>query len=250
MTKFIAVIGGKGGVGKTTTSINLGTALSKLGKDVTVVDVNLTTPNVGVHLGTPVVPIHLNHVLQGRHHITEAVYEHPSGVKIIPASISIYDLKRTNPNNLNGVLRGLIGLTDIVLLDCAAGLGKEALLAMDAADDLLIVTNAELPAITDALKTIKLGEQMGKKTIGVVVTKSKKGDMISINNIETILDHNVIGIIPEDNSVLEALAQRDSVILTHPKSVVSVAYTKLAYDLIGRKYKEERKGFFSRLFGK
>lgn len=250
MTKFIAVIGGKGGVGKTTTSINLGSALSKLGKDVTVVDVNLTTPNVGIHLGTPVVPIHLNHALQGKHHVSEAVYEHPSGVKIVPASISILDLKKTNPDNLNGVLKGLIGITDIVILDCAAGLGREALLAMDAADELLIVTNPELPALTDALKTIKLGENMGKKIKGVVLTKSKKNDLVSIENVETILDHKVIGVIPEDSKALEALAKKDAVVLTHPRADISIGYNKLACSLLGRDYKEEKRGFFSRLFGK
>ena len=82
MTKFIAIMAGKGGTGKTTTSVNLGAALSYFGKDVVIVDANLTTPNVGIHLGVPVVPIHLHHVLQGKNKINEAIYIHPAGPKI------------------------------------------------------------------------------------------------------------------------------------------------------------------------
>jgi len=64
MSRLITITSGKGGVGKTTTTINLGVALQSLGKRVIIVDANLSTPNVGLHLGAPIVPISLNHVLQ------------------------------------------------------------------------------------------------------------------------------------------------------------------------------------------
>ena len=94
MTRYITCISGKGGVGKTSSSINLGAAFTYFGKDTTIVDANLTTPNVGVHLGVPIVPINLNHVLQGKNHISEAVYLHPAGIKIVPAGISVDELKK------------------------------------------------------------------------------------------------------------------------------------------------------------
>jgi len=74
MTKIITLVSGKGGCGKTTTSINLGIALTYFNKDVTVVDADLTTPNIGIHLGVPLVPINLHHVLQNKHSIDEAIY--------------------------------------------------------------------------------------------------------------------------------------------------------------------------------
>lgn len=163
MTKIIAIISGKGGVGKTTSAINLGAALSDLGKDVTVVDANLTTPNVGLHLGVPVVPVSLHDILKSEKHITESVYLHPSGLKIIPASIALKDIEDVNLRRLKEKIAGLRGVGDIIIIDSAAGLGKEAVAAIESADEVIIVTNPELPAVTDALRSIKLVEKKVKK---------------------------------------------------------------------------------------
>ena len=252
MTKYIALISGKGGVSKTTSSINLGSALNYFGKDVTIVDANLTTPNIGVYLGVPVVPINLHHVLQGKNHISEAVYLHPSGTKIIPASLSLEDLRKTNPDNLKRALRGLNGTTDIVLIDCAAGLGREAILALDSCEEVLIVTNPELPAVTDALKTIKLAESLGKKITGVIVARKRDNTDLAIKNIESLLEHKVIAVIPEDKAIRESLIRKDPVVYTHPRSESAIAYKRLAADMLGYNYFEEtqKQGFFSRLFKK
>jgi len=94
MSRFIVITSGKGGVGKTTTSVNLAVAMQALDEDVTLVDVNLTTPNVGLHLGAPVVPVTLNHVLSGRAEIEDSIYEHESGTKVIPSSLSMDELKK------------------------------------------------------------------------------------------------------------------------------------------------------------
>ncbi|MEM4244898.1 MAG: cell division ATPase MinD [Candidatus Nanoarchaeia archaeon] len=239
MTQYIGIVSGKGGVGKTTTAINLGSALNYFDRDVTIVDGNLSTPNIGVHLGVPVVPINLHHVLQGKHKIKEALYAHPAGTKIIPASISLDDIKNTNPDMLIKAIKNLNGSSDIVIIDGAAGLGREALATINASDQLIIVTNPEMPAITDALKTIKLSEELGKKVLGVVLTRTKPNNMdVAIKNIETMLEKPILGIIPEDKSVREALVRRDAVVYTHPKSGAAVAYKKLAANLIGQEYSE------------
>lgn len=242
MALKVLVSSGKGGVGKTTTSLNLGAAFNYFGKDVIVLDANLTTPNIGLHLGVPVVPINLNHVLQGKGNINDAVYLHHSGTKIVPASISLEDLKKTDPEKLKQTIKSLDHKADIILVDCAAGLGREAMYAMDAVDEVLVVTNAELPAITDALKTIKIAKELGKEITGVVLTKTKKDSLeVPLKNIETILEHPIIGNIPADRAVREALNMKDLVIYTHPKSKAAVKYKKLAADLLGVKYKEEVK---------
>lgn len=250
MTRFITIISGKGGVGKTSSAINLAAALSFFGKTVTVVDANLTTPNVGLHLGVPVVPVNLHDVLQGNNKITDAVYMHPSGTKIIPASIALKDLKKTDARRLPKSLSKLHGTTDFVLIDGAAGLGNEALGALHASNEVLVVTNPELPAITDALKTVRLADELKKDVLGVILTKSNECDLdVSMQNIETMLEKPVISVVPFDVSMREALTQRDAVVFTHPQCDAAVAYKKLAANLIGREYYEEniKKGFFSRI---
>jgi len=89
MAKIYAIISGKGGVGKTTTTINLGISLNLLGEDVIIIDANLTTPNIGIHLGAPIVPTTINRVLNNQAKLEDAIYEHESGTKIMPASLSL-----------------------------------------------------------------------------------------------------------------------------------------------------------------
>src|SRR3989304_1975926 len=100
MSKIIVITSGKGGVGKTTTAINLGAALNYFGKDVLIIDGNLSTPNIGIHLNSPEVPIDLNNVLKGEAEPFEAVYKHESGMKIMPSSLSVKELKRTKPEKM------------------------------------------------------------------------------------------------------------------------------------------------------
>ncbi len=154
MTKIYSIISGKGGVGKTSSTINLGAALNKLGEDVIIVDGNLTTPNIGIHLGAPIVPITLNHVLNNQARIEDAIYEHESGTKVLPASLSLKETEKIDYKKIPEVLRKLKKFTNYVLIDSAAGLGEEARFAILSSDEVIIVTNPEISAVTDALKTI------------------------------------------------------------------------------------------------
>ncbi len=127
MARIIVINSGKGGVGKTTTAINLGASLNKLGKEVVVLDANLNTPNVGLHLGAPIVPITLNHVLKGKSDIDEAIYEHASGTKIIPASLSVKELTKFNLKKFPQKIKNLKNHADFVIIDSAAGFGEEVI---------------------------------------------------------------------------------------------------------------------------
>lgn len=239
MTKIITIISGKGGAGKTSSAINIASALNYFGKKSIVVDANLTTPNVGLHLGAPIVPVTLHDVLKGKNHITESIYLHPSGIRVIPSSISLNALKDTNPENLEHVIQDLHGMADFVLIDAAAGLGREALAALNSGEEILVVTNPELPAVTDALKTIKLAKELGKDVMGVILNKTNPKNMdMTLESIEAMLETDIIGVIPEDRAMKFATARKDSVINMYPDSASSKSYKKIAANFLNINYED------------
>ncbi len=239
ISRVIGCISAKGGVGKTTSAINLAAALNHFGKDVTLVDANLTTPNIGIYLGAPIVPVTLHDVLRGKKDAREAVFSHQSGLKILPASISVKDARKVDHTKLDSVLRDLDGHSDFIILDGAPGLTKEAMAAIKASNEILVVTSPEMPAVTDALKTVKVCKDMKRDVIGVLVTKTNaKNPDMSLKDIEKILEIPIIGVIPEDRAVKFALANKQPVVHSHPRSAASVQYKRLAADLLNLKYNE------------
>jgi septum site-determining protein MinD len=238
MAKIYAIISGKGGVGKTTTAINLGASLNSLGEDVIIVDGNLTTPNIGIYLGAPIVPTTLNHVLNGEAKVEDAIYEHESGTKIMPASISLNETEKINYKKFPEIAKKIKKITSHILIDSAAGLGEEAKIAISSSDEIILVTNPEIAAVTDALKTIRLSESMNKPVKGVIITRyqGSKTEM-NLHNIKDMLEVPILGIIPEDEAIKESQNLKNSVIHTHPKSMASKGYIKAARKLLGQDVK-------------
>ncbi|MFH8092887.1 MAG: AAA family ATPase, partial [Candidatus Aenigmatarchaeota archaeon] len=150
MTRIISIVSGKGGVGKTTLTINLGAVLaSEYKTNTTIVDCNISTSHLGLYLGIYYSPITINKVLMGEANIEESIYEHFTGMKIIPASLSLKDLSGVDVFGLKNAIKDLEGKTDIILLDAAPGLGREALSAIRASDEVLFVTTPFIPAVMD-----------------------------------------------------------------------------------------------------
>lgn len=255
MGKVYSILSGKGGVGKTTSAINLAAALNALGEDVLIVDANLSTPNIGLHLGAPIVPVTLNHVLDGRADVTDAIYEHDSGLKILPSSLSIKELKRINHDKLIEVAKELRKLADYIFLDSSAGLGREAESAINSADEVIIITQAEMPSIADALKTSKLTEYLNKDIRGFIINRHKgTRTEIDLQNIKDMLEIPHLGTIPEDKNIQKALVLKDAIIHTHPRSIASREYKKIAQKLLGEQYlkqqEKKEKSFWQRIFGR
>lgn len=231
----VAVTSGKGGVGKTTTVANLGLALAKLGVDVTVVDANFTTPDLSMHFGSPATDRTIHHVLAGDVKVLDAVHLHPSGLKIVPASISLEDLDRIDYGSLARVADHIPG--EVVLFDTAAGLGSEMRSVISVVDKCVVVTNPEWPAITDALKAAIVSESYGATVDGVIVNKVKNDSFEpDPESVEAILDAPVLAAIPYDHSVRKSISTKNPVVISSPDSLSAEAYDKLAHDLMGIPY--------------
>jgi septum site-determining protein MinD len=253
MKKLIVITSGKGGVGKTTTAINLGAAMNYFGKDVLIIDGNLSTPNIGIHLNSPEVPISLNHVLLKKASPIEAVYEHESGIKIMPSSLSIKELRKVRPERIKELKEDFKEISEFVIVDSAAGLGVESIGTMDLAEELIVVTNPELPAITDALKTIKIAEQMKKPVLGVIVTRVRRNNVeMSPETVKEMLEVPILGMVPEDIHIQKSINLKDAVIHTYPKSKSARAYKEIAAKLLDVDYDsdKDKEKLLERIFGR
>lgn len=231
MALVASVSSSKGGSGKSTTSINLGVALAKLGKDVTVVDTNISTPYLSMYLGAPKVPVTLHHVLRGNASIKEATYRHASGAKIVPGSVNMQDVSDINLESLKDHLPEL--KSDIIVLDGAPGLDREAQASIKVADQVFIVTTPELPSVAQSLKTVRYSQSCKKPVHGVIMTRVGHDLDMKRADIETILEHPVVGIIPEDVHIKRALVKREPVVHVFPQAPSSVAYQALAAAFVG-----------------
>ena len=155
--RIISVVSGKGGVGKTTVASNLGVVLSRdFRKNVIIIDCNVTTPHLGLFLGMEHTPITLNHVLKEEADINEAMYNHSSGMWVVPASVPLRDMDGVDISLLNNSVKKIynkyIGKIYFILLDCAPCLGRDAIAGIRAGDEILFVTNPNMPALMDVVR--------------------------------------------------------------------------------------------------
>jgi len=175
------------------------------------------------------------------------MYIHSSGLRIIPASIS---LKTCDMSNLKKILNSSLLENHMILVDGPPGLEKNALSVMKTCQKILIVTEPELPAVSDVMKIIKLSNDMKIKPIGIIVNKYRKDkDQISKQEIESACGLPIIGVVPYDNNVKKSVFRKEPVVFLKPYSPASIAYKKIAARLIGIGY-ENKGNMFRRLFGR
>jgi len=240
MAKIYVITSGKGGTGKSTTAVNLGSAFNKFGEETVIVDANLTTPNLGIYFGAPIVPLTLNHVLQGKADVEDAIYEHESGLKLIPSSISLKDMKKLKYDKIHDVSKKLKKSFDSIIFDSAAGLGDEAKIAIEAGDEIIVVTNPNILSVTDALKAIKFSEELGKFVKGAIITRVKNEKIeMSLESIKEMLEVPILGIVPEDYAVSESLVRKNSVVHTRPWSKSARAYMNIAARILEKELPKE-----------
>jgi septum site-determining protein MinD len=229
MTRFLAIVSGKGGTGKTTTAINLGTALVGYGRDVIVVDANFVNPNVSLHLGNPVLPFTICNALRNEKSIRQVAYRHRSGLRIIPANVND-DFSDEDTKNFSNVLLELMGTAELVIVDTSSHLTDDVVKSFDMA---LVVTNLEMPSVAEALKTVKRMERNGVKVVGVVVNKVRGRNEISLDDVKSMIGKPVVCVVPYDEKVEESLVLKHPVTYLYPESKASKSFNELASRLVG-----------------
>ena len=210
MSKIIGIVSGKGGVGKTTLTINLGSVLAQqFKKNVTVIDCNVTTSHLGLYLGMYYSPVTLNKVLRGESKIEDAIYEHFSGMKVIPASLSLSELDGIDITQIRSSIENILEKNDVILLDSAPGMGREALAALRAADGVIFVTTPYVPSVMDIVRCQEVVNELGIKSVGIVLNMvNKEKYEMSTDEIEQLTKLPVIASIPYDKNVNKSLAAK------------------------------------------
>ena len=247
MGRIIVVSSGKGGVGKTTLVSNLATVLTGLNYNVVAVDANLTTPNLGIQLGIPLYPVTIQNVINGDVRLKDATYRHKAGFKIVPADISFTNMSKAKREDFMSIFYELADEFDFVLIDSAAGLGKEARMSIEASDELITVVNPELQSLIDALKLVRIAKNNQTEHLGIVVNRvgyDATSD-IKMKEIEEFLNSPIIGKIPEDKNVRRALKRKEPVVTYKPHAKASQGIKLLASKIAGVEYKTSS---FGRVF--
>jgi septum site-determining protein MinD len=233
MARFISVLSGKGGVGKTTSAINLGLALHKLGADVVVIDGNLSSPNLSMHLGNTYFPKTIHDVMHSGEPIQNAIYRNSTGLKIIPADISVDSMRLVDFDKLKSSLQDLHFFADYVIIDGSPGLGRETSQLINLSDSILIMTNPDKTSIMDAKRLIEFSKRMKKPVMGLVVTKYKENNYtIPSENIYNYLEMPVLSKIPHDDRFEKSIHLKQPFIELYPNRKASKEYFDLARKII------------------
>lgn len=257
MGEVIVVTSGKGGVGKTTTVANLGTAFALLGKKVVLVDADIGLRNLDVVMGLENRIVYdLVDVTDGNCRLKQALIRDKryETLYLLPAA-QTRDKNAVNPEQMKVLCTDLAQDFDYVLIDCPAGIEQGFKNAIAGADKAIIVTTPEVSAVRDADRIIGLLESEGKNNPKLIVNRIrpnmiKKGDMMDIDDIIDILAVDLLGIIPEDEYIIIS-TNRGEPAVTNPVSLAGTAYKNIVRRLMGENIPlqsiEVNEGFFSRI---
>ncbi len=201
------ITSGKGGVGKTTTTANVGCALAKLGKHVALVDADIGLRNLDLVLGLEKRIVYdLVDLAEGRCQPRQALIKDKrvDGLYFLPAA-QTKDKEAVTQAQMHGIMRRLAETFDVVLIDCPAGIEHGFRNAIAGADEAIIVTTPEVSAIRDADRVLgMLGTRRARLIVNRVRPEMvKTGDMLSVEDVAEILGREVLGSIPDDEEVID-----------------------------------------------
>lgn len=259
MAEVIVVTSGKGGVGKTTTTANLGTGLALLGKKVVLLDADIGLRNLDLILGLENRIIYdLVKVAEGKCQLKQALVKgrHSENLYLLPAA-QTRDKDAISPEQMKEICNELSEEFDYILVDCPAGIEQGFRNAIAGADRALVVTNPDVSSVRDADRVIGLWEAEGKGSPQLIINRFRpsmvrRGDMIGVQDMLDILAIPLIGVIPDDEMTVVSSNSGDPIVLNE-KSVTGEAYRNIVRRITGEEvpFKDftERKGFLGALKG-
>lgn len=238
MGEAIVVTSGKGGVGKTTTSANLGTALALQGKKVCMVDTDIGLRNLDVVMGLENRIIYdLMDVAEGRCRLAQALVKDKrfDELYMLPAA-QTKDKNDITPEQVKNIVTDLKRDFDYVVIDCPAGIEQGFRNAVAGADRAIVVTTPENAAVRDADRIIGLLEQSripARLIVNRIRTNMvKSGDMLDVDEIVQVLAIDLLGIVPDDEKVIRAANSGEPTVLD-PSSRAAIAYRNIARRILG-----------------
>jgi flagellar biosynthesis protein FlhG len=218
MVKSIAIVSLGKGTGKTTMALNLGLALHQLNHKVLVFDADFTKKNMLEHLDIHNLPSNISQVLDGDKHITDVVYKHITGMKLIPSTI--HSTQTRGYDQLLYHYQDLLGDYDYIILDTPIELPHLELVLQNA-DEALIVHAPDHSSkiVSDA---INLLSRLKVLNLGVVLNKSSE------DSVDMIFDYPILEKIPIDKDIKKSYELKNPVLYTHPKSKIAPKFHRLA----------------------
>ncbi|WP_123041290.1 septum site-determining protein MinD [Cohnella candidum] len=257
MGEAIVVTSGKGGVGKTTTSANLGTALALMGKKVCMVDTDIGLRNLDVVMGLENRIIYdLIDVAEGRCRVNQALVKDKrfDELYMLPAA-QTKDKNDISPEQVRQIIESLKPDFDYVIIDCPAGIEQGFRNAVAGADQAIVVTTPENAAVRDADRVIGLLEKSKMASPKLIINRIrpnllKSGDMLEIDDICQVLAIDLLGIVPDDELVIKAANSGEPTVM-NPSSRAAIAYRNIARRILGETVPllqlDEKSGMFRRV---
>ena len=259
MGEVIVIPSGKGGVGKTTTTANIGVGLAKLNKKVVVIDTDLGLRNLDVVMGLENrIVYNLVDVIEGNCRMKQALIKDKryENLYLLP-SAQTKDKTAVSPEQVRKLTEELSEEFDYILLDCPAGIEQGFQNAVAGAQRAIVVTTPEVSAIRDADRIIGLLEKNNIKKVDLIINRIrmamvKRGDMMSVEDVTEILAINLLGAVPDDEQIVVSTNQGEPVIGTD--SLSGKAFLNICKRITGEEVPllnlDTHSGFLKKLFSK
>lgn len=257
MSEVIVITSGKGGVGKTTTSANIGTGLAMLGKKVVLLDADIGLRNLDVVMGLENrIVYNVIDVIEGSCRLKQALIKDKKypNLFLLPAA-QTRDKDAVTPEQMKKLCEHLKEEFDYVIIDCPAGIEQGFKNAIAGADKALVVTTPEVSAIRDADRIIGLLEANDLRNSKLIINRIRvdmvrRGDMMTVDDVIEILAIDLIGTIPDDENIVISTNNGDPIInnqtITSGKAYMNICKRILGEEVPFIDFQAER-GFFYKL---